>query len=209
MNIRQHRRTGRTRRNDFNLRRTARSRTIVTRSRGKVRVRLAASVGLKLNRNFHYTFFMRTNVTELQSKHFAPKTPFAVQNTVHIDVVLQNRRYQCGVQCIFEDNPFPCLVRIVANRDGKCGALAVCRNAGTYIHHSFINLFGYIKICVNVRLFCRVRNRYTLIRCSAVTVIAIKRNSVGNRCTSRTFKHLHVKSDFSRFARFEITYEHR
>ena len=42
-----------------------------------------------------------------------------------------------------------------------------------------------------------------------MTVIAIKRSSVGNRCTSRTFKHLHVKSDFSRFARFEITYEHR
>ena len=42
-----------------------------------------------------------------------------------------------------------------------------------------------------------------------MTVIAIKRSSVGNRCASRTFKHLHVKSDFSRFVRFEITYEHR
>ena len=58
----------------------------------------------------------------------------------------------------------------------------------TYIHHSFINLFGYIKICVNVRLFCRVRNRYTLIRCSAVTVIAIKRSlpaALSSTCTSK------------------------
>ena len=209
MNIRQHRCTGRTRRNDFNLRRTARSRTIVTRSRGKIGVRLAARIGLKLNRDFHHALFVRRNVTELQSKHFVPETPFAVQNAVHIDVVLQNRRYQCGVQRIFEDNPFPRLVRIIANRDGKSGTFAVCRNARTHIHHSFINLFGDIKRRGIVRLFCRVRNRYTLIRCSAMTVIAIKRSSVGNRCTSRTFKHLHVKSDFSRFARFEITYEHR
>ena len=209
MNIRQHRCTERTRRNHLNLRRAARSRTVVTRSCGKIGVRLAARIGLELNRDFHHALFVRRNVTELQSKHFAPKTPFAVQNTVHIDVVLQNRRYQCGVQRIFENNPFPRLVRIVANRDGKCGTFAVSQNAGTHIHHSFINLFGYIKICVNVRLFCRVRNRYTLIRRRAVTVIAIKRSSVGNRCTSRTFKHLHVKSDFSRFARFEITYEHR
>ena len=209
MNIRQHRCTGRTRRNDFNLRRTARSRTIVTRSRGKVGVRLAARIGLKLNRDFHHALFVRRNVTEFQSKYFAPETPLVVQNTVHIGVIFQNRRYQRGIQRIFEDNPFPHLVRIVANRDGKSGTFTVCRNARTHIHHSFINLFGYIKICVNVRLFCRVRNRYALISCSAVTVIAIKRSSVGNRCASRTFKHLHVKSDFSRFARFEITYEHR
>ena len=171
MNIRQHRCT---RRNDFNLRRTARSRTIVTRSRGKIGVRLAARIGLKLNRDFHHALFIRTNVTELQSKHFAPKTPLAVQNTIHIDVVLQNRRYQRGIQRVFENNPFPRLVRIVANRDGKSGTFAVCRNARTHIHHSFINLFGYIKICVNVRLFCRVWNRYALICCGAMTVIAVK-----------------------------------
>ena len=174
MNIRQHRRTGRTRRNDFNLRRTARSRTIVTRSRGKIRVRLAASVGLKLNRDFHHALFVRRNITELQRKYFVPETPFAVQNTVHIDVVLQNRRYQRSIQRVFENTPFPRLVRIVANRDGKSGTFAVSRNARTHIHHSFINLFGYTKICINVRLFCRVRNRYTLIHCSAVTVIAVK-----------------------------------
>ena len=209
MNIGQHRCTGRTRRNDFNLRRTARSGAVVTRSRDKVGVRLAARIGLKLNRDFHHALFVRRNVTKLQRKYFVPETPLAVQNAIHIDVVLQNRRHQRSIQRVFEDNPFPRLVRIVANRDGKSGTFAVCRNARTHIHHSFINLFGYIKICVNVRLFCRVRNRYTLVRCSAVTVIAIKRSSVGNRCTSRTFKHLHVKSDFSRFARFEITYEHR
>ena len=88
MNIRQHRCTGRTRRNDFNLRRTARSRTIVTRGRGKIGVRLAARIGLELNRDFHHALFVQRNVTELQSKHFAPKTPLAVQNAIHIDVVL-------------------------------------------------------------------------------------------------------------------------
>ena len=42
-----------------------------------------------------------------------------------------------------------------------------------------------------------------------MSVIAIKRSSVGNRCTSRTFKHLHVKSNLCGFTRFKIAYKYR
>ena len=195
--------------NHFDFRRFSGGITVISFADRVVDVCLAACVSLKLDGQCDRMRLAGRNVTQFHREHLVGKTPITVQNTIHIDVILEYRRYHRGIQRVFQHDVFPRCITVVAYNDRKCGGFICIFRAFTDIHHRLIYILGNIEaggVSRVLRFF--LRYGYAVVCCCTATVIASHVHAVLQLRTGCCVKHLYIKGNRHTFTSGEIANQH-
>ena len=167
---------------------------VITCAGRVVDIGFAARIRFELHGQLDFMERTGCNVAQLQGEHLVCKAPLIVQDAVHIDVILQHRRYHRRIQRVFQHDIFPRFLAVVANNNRKSRHFLLVGRALADVYHRLIYVFRDIKAGgVSRVLRLHLRDGHTVVGRRAAAVVTGHGDAVLQHCTSRFVKHLYIE----------------